>query len=109
MAQKSNFVGKTRFAYGGGVEDFGNRLGWWERIIFPRDLSDITLKITPKYTKRPDLIAYDLYGSSTLMWIVLQYNNIISVDELEEGTSLTLPTKTRVFTELMRNRSRALT
>jgi len=108
MAQKSNYSGKTRYAYGGGVEDFGNRLGWWERIIFPKDLSDITLKITPKYAKRPDVIAYDMYGSSTLMWVVLQYNNIIAVDELTEGLMLSLPTKTRLFTEIMRNRSKTL-
>ena len=109
MANKSNYAGKTRYSYGGAVEDFDTRLGWWERSPFPKDLSDLTFKITPKYHQRPDVIAYDVYGSSTLMWLVLQYNNIISVDELMEGTYIILPSKTRTFTELLRTRSRPLT
>ncbi len=109
MSSKSNYAGKTRYAYGGGVVDHGTRLGWWNRNIFPSDITDVTVKITPKYHKRPDLIAFDVYGTTTLMWLVLQYNNILSVDELEEGGVITLPSKTRAFTEILRSRSKTLT
>lgn len=109
MATKSNYNGKTRYAFGGGVVDNGQMLGWWERTIFPSSVSDIPFPITSKYVNRPDLVAYDMYGASTLMWLVLQYNNILDPSlELVEGTILTLPTKTRVLTEIMKSRSPTL-
>jgi len=107
--KKSNNVSNGRYSYGGGTVDFGNRLGWWDRANLPSSESDMSITITSKYAKRPDLLAYDLYGQSTLLWLILQYNNIIDVNtEFVEGTKLILPTKTRVMTELLNTRYSAI-
>ena len=34
MAQKSNKQNEGRYVQGGTVDDFGSRLGWWERRVF---------------------------------------------------------------------------
>lgn len=109
MAQKSNFASKGRYGYGGGVVDYGTRLGWWEREVIPKSVTDVMVVLTSKYDKRPDLLAYDLYGSSTLMWVILQYNNIVDVNgEFVTGATLTVPTKVRVFTEILKKRQSAI-
>lgn len=106
MAIKSNYSTMGRYGYGGSTVDFGNRLGWWDRRILPLSPTDVTIKISSKYAKRPDLLAYDLYGSSTLQWLILQYNTILDINsEFVEGVSITVPTKTRVHTELLAKRS----
>lgn len=106
---KSNFNGKGRYGYGGGVVDYDTRLGWWERVTLPKADTDLTLTIAGKYIKRPDLLAYDLYGNSTLLWVILQYNNILDVnEEFVNGSVVVVPTKARVFTELLRKRQPAL-
>jgi len=35
---------------------------------------DILYEIEPQYTYRPDLLAYDLYGSSKLWWVFANRN-----------------------------------
>lgn len=95
-----------RYVQGGKVDVKGNRLGWWERRIFPKAHSDIQYTITKKYTGRPDLLAYDMYGRANLQWFILQYNNISDVNvEFVEGAEILLPTSQRVFGELLSNTS----
>lgn len=101
MAGRSDTAAAGRYVQGGRVESLPKRIGWWERKVLPRHPSDATFIITPKYHKRPDLIAYDLYGSPRLTWLVLQYNNILDINvEFVEGQTITLPTKIRVYSEL---------
>lgn len=91
-----------RFIHGGTPTVKGNRIGWWERRIFERSPLDVPFVITKRYDRRPDLLAYDLYGRANLMWFVLQYNNISDVNtEFIEGTELTLPTSHRLFGEIL--------
>jgi hypothetical protein len=107
--RKSNYNIHGRYGYGGGVVDYGDRLGWWERLNIPKTDTDITVKLTSKYSKRPDLLAYDVYGQSTLQWLVLQYNNILDVnEEFTEGAVLTLPTKVRVMTAILNSKQQPL-
>lgn len=70
--------------------------GFWTRKIFTKSYDDLTVPITKKYHRRPDLMATDIYGSSEVMWFILQYNDIIDVyAEFTEGKVLTLPTPIR--------------
>lgn len=91
-----------RYVHGGLTTPNGNRLGWWERRVFDASPTDISFVVTKKYAFRPDLLAYDMYGRSNLMWFILQYNNVsdISVDFVE-GIELRLPTAQRLFGELL--------
>ena len=87
----------SRYASGGDTTSFSNRLGWWERNVYPSDDSDIEYVIPLKYDKRPDLLARDVYGKSTFMWIVLQYNTITDInEEFISGKTITLPDPSRV-------------
>lgn len=98
---KSNKARKGRYVYGGTVQDFGTRLGWWERAEFPASPSDVPLVLDVVYHKRPDLLADELYGDASLNWFIMQYNSISDVNEFVTGITITLPTKNRLFRELL--------
>lgn len=99
---KSTQTQNSRYSQGGTTVDLGNRLGWWERTIFPKSPLDSTFVITRKYAKRPDKLAFDLYGQSTLGWFVMQYNDLCDVStEFVEGKTILLPARSRVFNELL--------
>lgn len=40
---------------------------------------------------RPDLLSYRIYGDTMYWWILLDYNNIILVDNLTSGTTVKYP------------------
>lgn len=91
-----------RYNQGGQTDVNGNKLGWWERRIYPKADSDVSYVIASKYNKRPDLLAYDLYGRANMMWVILQYNNIVDInEEFVEGTVLMLPSEVRLQTEIL--------
>lgn len=98
---KSNKQSKGRFVFGGKSDDFGNRLGWWERILFTTSPTDVPLEVGMKYNMRPDLLAYDLYGKASLGWFILQYNYVLDITEFVPGLQLILPTKNRLFREML--------
>lgn len=101
----------SRYSQGGDIDVFINRLGWWE----PYDLTenqndDIFIPSLPKvYAFRPDLLANDVYGKSGYDWVILQYNNIVDIqEEFITGATLILPSKSRVNIDIMANVSRNL-
>jgi hypothetical protein len=100
--QRSDQQRGGRFVQGGKVDIKGNRLGWWERVVFPKSPTDISYTVTAKYAQRPDLLAFDLYGRATLQWFIMQYNTVSDVyEDFTEGTVITLPTRSRLFGELL--------
>lgn len=91
-----------RYVQGGTVELKGDKIGWWERRLYARSPTDITYTVTAKYANRPDLLAFDLYGRANLQWFIMQYNNVVDIyTDFNEGTSLVLPTRGRLFGELL--------
>lgn len=101
---KTSSVSKrhSRYVQGGTTTTFPNRLGWWERNVMPKDADDIFVTISNRQDRRPDLIAFDMYGKETLGWLVLQYNNIVDVNlELRAGQTIRLPTPERVFFDFL--------
>lgn len=100
--QRSDQQRGGRFVQGGKAEVKGKRLGWWERVVYEKSPTDITYTITAKYAQRPDLLAFDLYGRATLQWFIMQYNTVSDVyEDFTEGTVITLPTRSRLFGELL--------
>lgn len=103
---RSDKMPKSRYVLGGKTESIPTRVGWWERKPIPTSDSDVEIVIGKKYARRPDLIAYDFYGSASLMWVVLQFNNIIDINtELVEGSTISLPTKVRLYTQILSSTS----
>lgn len=92
----------SRYVQGGTTEDLPNRLGFWDRKVFPRDTTDRVITLEAKYDRRPWLLAHDLYKDSRLMWFLLQYNTIVDIDtEFVAGAEITYPTPYRLRVGLL--------
>lgn len=90
----------SRYTQGGDTDVFKKRLGWWEKRddIATNQIDDVEFEVTSEYVGRPDKIAVEMYGRHDLTWIVLQYNNIVDInEEMTIGTILNLPSKQRVL------------
>lgn len=60
----------------------------------PAEDDDILYVVQPQYTYRPDLLAYDLYGTHKLWWVFAQRNLDILKDpvyDLVAGVEIYLP------------------
>jgi len=100
---KSSLDNKNcRMVQGGTTDVVGNFLGWWEKREIPRDdVTDVQFIITADYAFRADKISYKLYGRDDYDWLVLEYNNIVDVnEELGVGVILTLPSYDRAMYNL---------
>ena len=72
----------------------GQYLGTLQIRPVPSQADDVLYEIEPQYTHRPDLLAYDLYGSSKLWWVFAQRNMDTIKDpvfDIEPGTKIFLP------------------
>lgn len=47
----------------------------------------ILVKVEGKYNRRPDLMAYDYFGSSDLWWVIVHYNREVLKDPINDFTS----------------------
>lgn len=52
----------------------------------PKSASDQVYTIDSRYSKRPDLLASELYGTSQLWWLFALRNPDVLVDPLEDFT-----------------------
>ena len=95
---------RNRYTQGGSTEKFDTRVGWWERTVFGKHESDIIFYVDNNNERRPDLISYKMYGTPSYAWIVLQYNNIVDInEELITGTRLLLPSTARLNSTIATN------
>jgi len=96
-----------RYSQGGTTDRLRNRLGWWERRKFDLRDTDVVLTIGQDEDRRPDLLAHKLYGRSTYMWIILQFNNIVDIEtEFVAGQEIIVPTPRRVQLEILTSAAR---
>lgn len=92
----------SRYVHGGITEVTPFSIEWWDRIRFPRDVSDVQYAVDSIYEGRLDLIANKFYDSPKLWWIIAQYNNILDITgEIITGRILLIPTKSRVYKEFL--------
>jgi hypothetical protein len=65
----------------------------------PAEADDFRYVIENQYKHRPDLLAYDLYGSPKLWWVLVQRNISIIKDPIYDfvpGTAIFLPKKSNL-------------
>ncbi len=95
----------SRYIQGGESEVGLKFIRWWEREKLVHDeITDLVYTIPVVYAGMPDLIGYDYYGRNDLGWLVLQYNNIVDInEELVTGAVIRLPEKSRVFYSILSN------
>ena len=96
----ANFKRNTRYT-GGKVTK--NRSGD-DFLILRRPLEleksdgDIFVTVTQDQEKRPDLVAQNAYGDSTLWWAIYEFNGIRDpLFDLQAGTQLRIPEIERVL------------
>ena len=89
----------TRYVRGGKSEVGEKFIRWWERApITKGDITDILYTIEVRFAGLPDYISYEYYVRNDLGWVVLQYNDIVDInEELAVGKVIVLPSKERVF------------
>ena len=86
MAREDSQYAKTRI-----VDDYLDVLNL---PIVPQRADDEYYTIENKYDKRPDLLAYDLYGSTRLWWVFIVRNMDLfedPIDDFTAGTIIRLP------------------
>jgi hypothetical protein len=69
-------------------------LGVYEPRTFKSNKDDIEYKIDRWYSQRPDLLAYDLYGSAKLWWVFSVRNPDVIKDpiyDFVEGAIIRIP------------------
>jgi len=74
----------------------GEYLGLMVNRDIPKLADDTRFTINETYNLRPDLLAYDLYGTPNLWWVFAQRNPNALADPLlnfTTGTSIYLPQK----------------
>lgn len=93
----------SRFVTTGTAVMDGIFLGWWEKKHIPSDPNDdIEVLITTDVAYRPDKISKLMYDRDDLGPIVLQYNNIIDInEELAPGKVIVLPSYDRMFFNIL--------
>jgi hypothetical protein len=65
-------------------------------IDIPSYASDVSYTLTGRYTHRPDLLAYDIYGNSKLWWVFAVRNKDVirdSIFDFVPGKTISIPTK----------------
>jgi alpha-L-fucosidase len=66
----------------------------WVNRPIPKEDDDLNFVINTTYQYRPDMLAYDLYGTPTLWWVFYQRNpNTLTAPPLDftVGTNIFLP------------------
>ena len=67
------------------------------------EADDFLYTIEPQYQYRPDLLAYDLYGTSSLWWVFIQRNLDVLQDPIYDfvpGTQIYIPKNSSLRTVL---------
>lgn len=69
-------------------------LDLWNKPDVPVSVDDERLVISNEVERRPDLLAYDLYGTPNLWWVFAIRNPDILIDPIEDfvaGTEIFVP------------------
>jgi hypothetical protein len=69
-------------------------LGFLKIRPIPAELDDYLYTIEPQYSRRPDLLAFDLYKNPKLWWVFMQRNlNVIQdpIFDFIPGTQIYIP------------------
>jgi len=79
------------------IKDF--YLDLWKKRNIPAQSDDQLITLEAKYDGRPDLLAFDLYGTPRLWWVFAVRNMDILIDPVEDmkaGVTIYAPAKDRI-------------
>lgn len=107
---KSSLLKKnSRYVQGGttdilGVKALGNTLGFWDKNndVPTNQVDDIPLTLSSEYNLRPDKVAAFFYGRTDVTWELLDYNNIVDLnEEFVTGAIIRIPSANRLFGDIL--------
>lgn len=78
----------------------GGNLSYFKIRPVSAESDDYLYKIDPQYNYRPDLLSYDLYGTTKLWWVFTQRNLDVLRDpifDFKTGTYIYIPKKASLF------------
>lgn len=82
-----------------GTPQTSTYLGIWVPPSVGPSITDVLIEVDHKYTNRPDLLSYDLYGTSRLWWVFSMVNPDQFSDpiyDLVAGMQIYVPSSTTV-------------
>lgn len=91
---------KTDMVIVDGVETFGVWTQPSYLITRPDEQYIGKFKVTSQYAGRPDLISHMLYGTPSLDWVLIAFNDVTSLNWPETGVIIEYPSDSLVFPEL---------
>jgi alpha-L-fucosidase len=80
-----------------------NYLDIWQPRNLVEEVDDFRYVLEPQYTYRPDLLAYDLYGTPKLWWVFIKRNMDRIQDPIFDfipGVEIFIPKKSTLFRSL---------
>jgi hypothetical protein len=90
MARSSVYRNDSFYANTGTIDFY---LDMWDSNLSLPTGGDTTVEIESKYNLRPDLMAYDMYGSPNYWWVFALKNKDTLIDPVEDfKTGLTITT-----------------
>lgn len=75
----------------------------WQPRPIPAEADDYDYIIQPQYNYRPDLLAFDIYGTPKLWWVFAQRNVDVIFDpiyDFKAGAVIKLPKKSKLLSSL---------
>lgn len=93
----------TRFSPYADTDVYGNFLDVLTYRPITKSRLDVTYVIDNVYSYRPDLLAADLYGSSSLWWVFAARNPDVIKDpifDFEEGRTIYIPNRENLSADL---------
>ena len=94
--KRSTNRSKSRMVQGGVATVNDNKIGWFEFREMAPDSNERYFTMTVNDLGRFDKIAFMFYGSVELEWVILQYNNIVDIQDVVVGDRIKIPSKTYV-------------
>lgn len=85
------------------TQQFGPFLDVINHRSIPKNVSDVSFTIDATYDLKPQLLAYDLYGDTSLWWVFASRNPNVLKDPLFSfvaGTTIFIPTKDTLVSTL---------
>lgn len=94
------------------MASYSSNSPWYNTTQYPGYLGQLNVRpvsaepddfyyvIEPQYNYRPDLLAFDLYGSSKLWWVFTQRNMDVINDpifDFKVGVGIFIPKKSSLF------------
>lgn len=91
-------ISKNSFLNFSSLLEFNGKVFWdnadLPEIPFAED--DEYIQLTDLQAHRIDLVAFEKYGDSELMWAILHANNVDLPNQLFEGQIIRIPAKTSI-------------